>query len=268
MLSIRKFDIIFLYVLYKKTYRAVKLRAARHAAGSGGEELSHLYAIADLHLSNDPSCANKNMDVFGSAWEGHDKRLRDVWLRLVEPEDTVIVAGDISWALRLQQALADLAWLDSLPGTKLLVRGNHDLWWSSMKKMRGLFGSVKFIQNDSFELDDSVVCGTRGWICPGEPDFSEETDRKIYDRELLRLEMSLKSASACGKEITAAMHFPPMNRKQEPSGFTDLFKAFGVKRVVYGHLHGAPVFKNGPQGEIDGIEYSLVSLDKVQAVPL
>ena len=208
------------------------------------------------------------MDVFGGAWEGHDKRLRDVWLRLVEPEDTVIIAGDISWALKLEQAKADLAWLDTLPGTKLLVRGNHDLWWTSMKKMRGLYESVKFIQNDSFELEDCVVCGTRGWTCPGEPDFSEETDRKIYERELIRLDMSLKSASACGKDIIVAMHFPPVNRKQEPSGFTDLFGSYSVKRVVYGHLHGVSVFKNGPQGEIGGIEYSLVSLDKLQAAPL
>ena len=230
--------------------------------------MAHLYAIADLHLSQDPACGDKNMDVFGGAWKDHDKRLRDVWLRLIEPDDTVIIAGDISWALKLQQALADLAWLDGLPGTKLLVRGNHDLWWTSMKKMRGLYESVKFIQNDSFELEDCVVCGSRGWTCPGEPDFSEDTDRKIYEREVLRLEMSLKSASACGREMIAAMHFPPMNRRGEPSGFTELFKKYGVKRVVYGHLHGENVFKNGPQGEIDGIEYSLVSLDKLQSAPL
>jgi len=230
--------------------------------------LAHLYAIADLHLSNDPACGDKNMDVFGDAWKDHDKRLRDVWLRLIEPEDTVIVAGDISWALKFQDALADLEWIDRLPGTKLLLRGNHDLWWTSLKKMNGLYGSIRFIRNDSFELEDCVVCGTRGWTCPGEPDFSEETDRKIYEREILRLEMSLKSAAECGKQIVAAMHFPPMNRKHEPSGFTELFKAYGVKRVVYGHLHGANVFGNGPQGSVDGIEYSLVSVDKLKAVPL
>ena len=230
--------------------------------------MAHLYAIADLHLSHDPAVGDKNMDVFGGAWKYHDKRLRDIWLRLVEPEDTVIVAGDISWALKLQNALADLEWLDRLPGTKLLIRGNHDLWWTSMKKMRGLYGSVRFIQNDSCELEDCVVCGSRGWVCPGEPDFSEETDRKIYEREILRLEMSLKSASECGREIIAAMHYPPMNRRFEPSGFTELFRAYGVKRVVYGHLHGENVFRNGPQGEIDGIEYRLVSLDKLQAAPL
>ena len=230
--------------------------------------MAHLYAIADLHLSNDPSIGDKNMDVFGGAWQDHDKRLRDIWLRLIEPEDTVIIAGDISWALKLGEALADLEWLDRLPGTKLLLRGNHDLWWTSLKKMGGLYGSIRFIRNDSCELENCAVCGTRGWICPGEPEFSEEEDRKIYEREIIRLEMSLKSASGCGKEIIAAMHFPPMNRRLEPSGFTELFKAYGVKRVVYGHLHGVSVFKNGPQGEIDGIEYSLVSLDKLQAAPL
>ena len=230
--------------------------------------MPHLYAIADPHLALDPSCEGKNMDVFGGAWADQPKRLRDIWLRLVEPEDTVIVAGDISWGLRLPQAMADLEFLDALPGTKVLIRGNHDLWWSSMKKMRGLFESVRFIQNDSYELDDCVICGSRGWTCPGEPDFSEDTDRKIYEREILRLEMSLKSASDCGKPVIAAMHFPPMNRKFEPSGFTRLFEEYGVKRVVYGHLHGVNVFRNGPQGEIDGIEYTLISLDKLGSAPL
>lgn len=208
------------------------------------------------------------MDVFGGAWEGHDKRLRDVWLRLVEPEDTVIIAGDISWGLRLEQATADLAWLDNLPGTKLLVRGNHDLWWTSMKKMRGLYESVLFIRNDSIEFENFVLCGSRGWICPGEPDFSEADDRKIYERELLRLEMSLASAAACGKQIIAATHFPPMNRKAEPSGFTELYKRFGVNTAVYGHLHGFGAFLTAPEGCIDGIEYRLVSLDRLGAAPL
>ena len=194
-------------------------------SGFGGKDLAHLYAIADLHLSNDPACGDKSMDVFGGAWEGHDKRLRDIWLRLIEPEDTVIIAGDISWALKLQHALADLEWIDSLPGTKLLLRGNHDLWWTSLRKMNGRYGSIRFLRNDSCELEDCVVCGTRGWICPGEPDFSEDADRKIYEREVLRLEMSLKSASQCGKEIIAAMHFPPMNRKLDSFASSSLSKS-------------------------------------------
>ena len=230
--------------------------------------MSSLFAIADLHLATDPSIADKSMDMFGGAWVGHAARLRDIWLRLVEAEDVVLIPGDISWALKLEGAKADLAWLDALPGTKVLIRGNHDLWWSSMKKMRGLYESVLFIRNDSIEFENYVLCGSRGWICPGEPDFSEADDRKIYERELLRLEMSLASAAACGKQIIAATHFPPMNRKAEPSGFTELYKRFGVKTAVYGHLHGVGAFLTAPEGCIDGIEYRLVSLDRLGAAPL
>ena len=229
--------------------------------------MSSLFAIADLHLATDPSIADKSMDMFGGAWVGHAERLRDIWLRLIEPEDTVLIPGDISWALKLEDAKADFAWLDSLPGTKVLLRGNHDLWWSSMKKMRGLYESVLFLRNDSMELENCVLCGTRGWICPGDQDFSETADRRIYERELIRLEMSLKSASACGKPIIAATHFPPMNRKKEPSGFTGLYKSYGVKTAVYGHLHGAAIL-SAPEGLIDGIDYRLVSLDRLGAAPL
>ena len=229
--------------------------------------MSDLFAIADLHLAMDPSITDKSMDMFGGAWVGHAERLRGIWLRLVEPEDTVLIPGDISWALKLEEAKADLEWLDSLPGTKVLIRGNHDLWWTSMKKMRGLYGSVFFLRNDSMEFGDYVLCGTRGWLCPGDTDFTETSDRKIYERELIRLEMSLKSAAKCGKQIIAATHFPPMNRKGESSGFTELYKRFGVKKAVYGHLHGN-AFLTAPEGLMDGIEYRLVSLDRLQAAPL
>ena len=230
--------------------------------------MSHLYAIADLHLATDPSIGDKSMDMFGGAWVGHAERLRAIWLRLIESEDVVFIPGDISWALKLEEAKADLAWLDELPGTKVLLRGNHDLWWSSMKKMRGLFESVKFIRNDCLEFEDYVLCGSRGWNCPGDPDFSEGTDRKIYERELIRLRMSLDEASRCGKTIIAATHFPPMNRDREPSGFTELYREFGVKTALFGHLHGDSVIRTAPEGLIDGIEYKLVSLDRLGAAPL
>ena len=230
--------------------------------------MSHLYAIADLHLSFGIEEGNKAMDLFGGPWVGHADRLKTAWLKLVQDEDTVIIAGDISWALKLEQALADLAFIDSLPGKKILLRGNHDLWWSSMKKMRGLYDSISFIQNDSLELENCVVCGSRGWICPGEPDFSESADRKIYEREIIRLEMSLKSAADGGKPIVAAMHYPPRNRYSEPSEFSELFAKYGVRTCVFGHLHGEQAFRNAPEGLIDGVYYRLVSLDRLGAVPL
>ena len=230
--------------------------------------MSNLYAIADLHLAMDPSIGDKSMDMFGGAWVDHAERLKKLWLRLVEPQDVVFVPGDISWALKLPEAAADLAWIDSLPGTKVLLRGNHDLWWSSMKKMKGMFESVLFIRNDSIEFADYVLCGTRGWICPGDPEFSESTDRKIYERELIRLRMSLEDASRCGKRIIAATHFPPMNRSREASGFTGLYREFGVKTALFGHLHGESAFRSAPEGSIDGIDYRLVSLDRLGAAPL
>lgn len=231
-------------------------------------DLAHLYAIADTHLSFGIEEGNKAMDLFGGPWVGHADRLKAAWLKLVEDQDSVIIAGDISWALKLEEAMADLAFLDSLPGRKILVRGNHDLWWSSMKKMRGLFKSISFIQNDSVELESCVVCGSRGWICPDEPDYSESEDGKIYRRELIRLEMALKSASECGKPIIAVTHYPPRNRFSEASGFSELLEKYGARTCVFGHLHGEQAFRNAPEGLIDGVYYRLVSLDRLSAVPL
>ena len=208
------------------------------------------------------------MDMFGGAWVNHAERLRDIWLRLIEPDDVVFVPGDISWALKLNEALADLAWIDALPGKKVLLRGNHDLWWSSMKKMRGLYDSISFIQNDCVEFDDFVLCGSRGWLCPGDPNFSELTDRKIYDRELLRLEMSLSAGYGCNKRIIAATHYPPVVSDQDTSGFMDLYNKYGVKTAVYGHLHGIKAITAAPEGTICGVDLKLVSLDKLEAAPL
>ena len=216
----------------------------------------------------DPSITDKSMDMFGGAWVNHAERLREIWLRLIEPDDIVFIPGDISWALKLDEAKADLAWIDALPGRKILIRGNHDLWWSSMKKMRGLFPSIGFIQNDCAEFDDLVLCGSRGWVCPGDPNYTENTDRKIYERELLRLEMSLSSGSKTGKRIIAATHFPPTPSADLDSGFMQLYKKYGVKTAVYGHLHGSKAFSGAPEGMTDGIYLRLVSLDKLDAAPL
>lgn len=230
--------------------------------------MSNLYAIADLHLAMDPSIEDKAMDMFGGVWVGHAERLREIWLRNISEDDVIFIPGDISWALKLDEAKADLAWIDGLPGTKVLLRGNHDLWWSSMKKMRGLFESLLFIQNDAVEFPEFVLCGSRGWLCPGDPDFTESKDRKIYERELLRLRMSLSDAAKYGKPVIAATHFPPMNKDWQESGFTQLYKEFGVKHALFGHLHGETAFRNAPEGEIEGIRYRLVSLDRLCAMPL
>jgi predicted phosphohydrolase len=239
----------------------------------------NVWAIADPHLSLDPR-VEKPMDVFGGSWVDHDRKLKDNWERLVEPEDLVIVAGDISWAMRLDEALADLAFLDALPGEKVILKGNHDLWWQSLSKIEKACEPLKtlhFLQHSAFGMGGVVVFGTRGWTCPGSREFTE-SDLTIYRREALRLEMSLaqargiadKAGAETGKKplLIGAMHYPPTNERQEPSEFTRIFGSSGAEMVVYGHLHGSNAFKNGPAGCLEGMEYRLVSLDKLACCPL
>jgi predicted phosphohydrolase len=188
---------------------------------------------------------------------------------MIAPCDTVIIAGDVSWALKLEEATDDLNWIRMLPGKKLFVRGNHDLWWSAIKKLNSMFGNgMRFIQNDFYEAEGFAVCGSRGWLCPGDEYFSGH-DEKIYKRELFRLRMSLEAAKGAGfSKIIGVLHFPPMNEKFQGSGFTDLFSEFQVPYVFYGHLHGADGFKRGVQGNVRGTEYRLVSLDYLRCKPL
>ena len=224
-----------------------------------------IFAVGDLHLS---LSAGKPMDVFGGEWAGYMERLEENWRSLVSESDTVIVAGDISWAMKMKDAAADLMWIAKLPGRKILIRGNHDLWWSSVTRLNELDASLYFLQNVCREAEGVAVCGSRGWLCPGDSWYTA-SDAKIYARELLRLELSLRAADDAGFSTKiAALHFPPTNDKKLPSGFTELIAAYGVKKVVYGHLHGAEHYGRGIQGEHAGIEYSLVSLDYLGCKPL
>ena len=218
----------------------------------------------------------KPMDVFGPKWENHTERLKENWLSLVSPEDLVIICGDISWGLRLEEAMADLEFLDTLPGHKVITKGNHDLWWSSVSKLNKISEGMTFLQNTAYVIDEPqsngdarklAICGTRGWICPGTDGFDEH-DQKIYNRETLRLKMSLDDAVSKGAtEIIAALHYPPSNDRFEDSAFTKTLEEYGVKTCVYGHLHGRDAFKNGYKGVWNGVEYKLVSLDFVEAAP-
>ena len=229
-----------------------------------------LFAIADLHLAMDPSIEDKSMDMFGGPWVDHTERLRSIWLRLISEEDTVLIPGDISWALKIEEAVADFNWLRALPGKKVIMKGNHDLWWSSRKKMEGLFPDFFFLQNNCYEGENFVLAGSRGWILPGASDFCEDLDKKVYQRELLRIKSSLEQAKsvADGRPIIAATHFPPMNEKKEESEITRMFTEYNVMSAVYGHLHGSNGFANGFEGRMGGVEYRLVSLDKLEAAPL
>lgn len=226
-----------------------------------------IFAIGDVHLSFGDG-VDKPMDIFGNRWEGHALKLADNWKSQITPEDAVILAGDISWALKFAEARADLEWLEELPGKKILVRGNHDLWWTGVKKMNRLFDGMLFLQNNAISIGEVTVCGSRGWICPGTDGFDEQ-DQKLYKRELLRLEMSLEDALKRGLEpIIGVLHFPPTNDKLQPSGFTRLFEQAGVRTVVYGHLHGEDAYRNGLKGILNGVQYHLVSLDYLDCSPL
>lgn len=226
-----------------------------------------IFAIGDLHLSFDERI-EKPMDVFGPRWVNHYQRVREHWEAMVGSEDVVIIPGDVSWGLRQEEALADFAWIHQLPGHKVITKGNHDLWWTSVTKLNKLYDDITFLQNHCFPVGRAAVCGTRGWICPGTEGFDEH-DQKIYDRERLRLRFSLEEGRKSGAEVLiAALHYPPTNDKMQGSGFTDLLGEFGVKTCVYGHLHGKDAFKNGVKGVMNGVEYRLVSLDYLEAKPL
>jgi len=220
-----------------------------------------IYALGDLHLSLGEGI-DKPMDIYGEPWVRHVERLRHNWLAQINEKDTVILAGDISWALKFNEAKADLDWLHQLPAKKIIVKGNHDLWWTGIQKMNALYEDMIFLQNFSVAVENDVaICGSRGWICPGTDGFTE-ADNKIYQRELLRLSRSIDDAKAKGiRKLIGVLHFPPTNDKIQPSGFTDIFAKAGVKTVVYGHLHGSETYHKGLQGNFNGVDYKLVSLD-------
>ena len=226
-----------------------------------------LYAIGDLHLSFDERI-QKPMDIFGPSWVNHHEKVRKNWEEKVGEEDLVIIPGDVSWGLRADEAMADLRWIHRLPGRKVITKGNHDLWWTSVTRLNRLYDDMTFLQNHCYMTAEGIaVCGTRGWICPGTEGFDEH-DEKIYNRELLRLEFSLKEAEKAGAKMTiAALHYPPTNDKLQGSGFTRMLEDFNVQMCVYGHLHGKDAFKNGIKGVFNGIEYRLVSLDYVEGEP-
>ena len=228
-----------------------------------------IFAIGDLHLSFDERIS-KPMDIFGSRWENHAERLKQNWEENIGEDDTVLVCGDISWGLRLEEAMADFRWIESLPGRKIITKGNHDLWWGSVKKLNSISENIRFLQNDAVLIfdEDRRICRTRGWICPGKEGFDEH-DEKIFKRELIRLEMSLKEAKKQEPDLIIAMlHYPPCNDKFQPSEFTNMLSRYGVKTCIYGHLHGKDAFKNGFQGILNGVEYKLVSLDYIEANPI
>ena len=199
------------------------------------------------------------MDVFGEHWKDHFQRICQDWLARVSPGDLVLLPGDISWAMRLEEALEDLQSIERLPGRKLLLRGNHDYWWNSIGRVRRALGEGMYaLQNDSVLIDGRLYAGSRGWTLPG-PE-SDKDDLRIYNRERMRLEMSLKHARRLDDSapITVMMHYPPLTEDQP--GFSDILEAYGVSDCVYGHLHG-PAIYGAVRGLRGTVCYHQVSCD-------
>lgn len=228
-----------------------------------------IYAIGDLHLSFNNNI-DKPMDKFGPGWENHPDRLKENWQKLVDDEDLVLIPGDISWGMKLEEAMDDLEWIHNLPGIKVISKGNHDLWWGRITYLNTLYDDVVFLQNDCYYLEDEniVIAASRGWPYPGSDEYTEH-DEKIYARELGRLKLGLDAAvkKAPDADIYVCLHYPPTGPSGRETDFTKLLEEYGVKRCIYGHLHGENAYETGIKGMLRGTEYTLVSLDYLNAVP-
>ena len=221
-----------------------------------------VYAISDLHLS---SVSPKPMDIFGGNWEGHFEKIKTDWLEKVKDEDIVLISGDVSWAMKLEDALVDLRMIATLPGRKVIIKGNHDYWWNGIGKLRenAPNESFYFLQTDCVRIDNFLFVGSRGWTCPGCADYTEQ-DEKLYHREFERFKLAFAQAEKIrqdGDTVVALIHYPPFNGKGEDSLFTELFEKNKVDKVVFGHIHGGTYFPL--QTQRNGIEYRLASCDKV-----
>jgi predicted phosphohydrolase len=233
-----------------------------------------LFVISDLHLSSD---GKKSMEKFGSRWKGYTEKLARNWMRVVSPEDTVIIPGDISWALKLEDSLEDLKFLDSLPGTKYIGKGNHDFWWSTVSKMRKFFcengiTTIDFLYNNAIELDSFIAAGSRGWFVDKtvQPQKSVNADySKIVNREVIRLKLSLdeakKLSDATGKEIIVFFHFPPVWSDFECKEILNVLKEYNISRCYFGHIHGC--YSQGSVFKWENIEFRMISADFLGFLP-
>ena len=198
-----------------------------------------VFAISDLHLA---SASNKPMDIFGEHWIGHFDKIKEDWDKKVGNDDIVLISGDTSWAMTLQEAMPDLEKIANLNGQKIIIRGNHDYWWSSYSKIKkSAPKSIHFLQNNAQKFDKFIICGTRGWTVPEDENNVEEKDEKIFNREIIRLQLSMDDAKKLytdGDTIIAMVHFPPFNSLFQDSPITTLFDENDIRYVIYGHLHG------------------------------
>ncbi len=222
-----------------------------------------LFVIADLHLS---LSVNKPMDVFGG-WHDYMQRLDTNWRSVVKAEDTVVIPGDISWGMNFAQSKKDFEFLDSLPGEKIIMKGNHDYWWNSMSKMQQFlaengFDSIKILHNNHYTYENIGICGTRGWI----NETSAQADKKVLLREAGRLETSIQSAVKSGVRPVVFLHYPPIFAGERNFDILDVLYKYGIKHCFYGHIHGRGCEK-ALNGMADGICFQLISSDFLHFMP-
>ena len=224
-----------------------------------------IYTIADLHLSFG---TNKPMDVF-SGWSNYTERIRENWQRLVEPDDTVVIAGDISWAMKLNEINKDFEYIQSLNGKKIILKGNHDYWWTTKSKMdkyikESGFDSISILHNNYYVVEDTAICGTRGWFYDAEKD----EDMLILKREVGRLKMSIEPAVKSGYKPVVFLHYPPVYNGMECTEIMDVLREYEIEKCFYGHVHGGNAAKKAFVGEKDGIHFRLVACDYVKFTPM
>ena len=221
-----------------------------------------IFAISDLHLGFK---LNKSMEVFGDEWKDYLSIIKSDWKKSVKKNDIVLIPGDISWAMKTGDVLPDIEWISELPGRKVMIRGNHDYWWSSRTAVRKILkNDMYIIDNDSLQLNGYVFCGTRGWTVPERRNTQVDSEKKIFEREVRRLEMSVRDAfkKESVNKIIGMIHYPPFNTSMDDSEFTKIFEKYGIEKVVYGHIHG----KNSKaimEYKKNGITYYLTSCDKL-----
>lgn len=234
-----------------------------------------LFMISDLHLS---FAFDKPMDIFGERWKNHTDRIKDAWSAIVSDEDAVVIGGDVSWAISFDDALPDLRWIDELPGRKkIILRGNHDYWWSTLQKMKRValeqgLNSILFLRHNAMEVAGFDLCGTRGWVLPSDDAFKPE-DQRVFDREVIRMNLSLSDLATLRHQRgsvqpgIAVMHYPPISEKGQTSALSSLLAPAGIQRCFFGHIHhDVPFYSTSPV--VDGVRYVLTSADHLEFQPL
>ncbi len=224
-----------------------------------------LFAIADLHLSLGE---DKPMDIF-AGWSDYVTRLKENWNKLITENDTVVIGGDISWAMKLEETYTDFKFIDDLTGKKIFLKGNHDYWWGTKRKMENFLvgnglNSISILFNNAYTVDDFAVCGTRGWFLENE----SENDIKVLNREVGRLTASIEDALKTGKQPIVFLHYPPVFNNTKCDEIFNVLLKYDIKKCYYGHIHGKKNMRSAVEGMFEGIEFKLISCDRLSFMPV